>query len=142
MYRYGRQGSMFYQGQRVAKVKDWSLESRVDLLETTATDAIAPTFRPGQKDSAGSATLLYYRLGPKENGLQQPFTELLKRVHKVGAVGAGDRVRLELRVSDRPGDKIVCNVWITSATLGVAAGELASVPIRFQVDGDLIGAIS
>ena len=142
MYRYGRQGSVYYLGQRVAKVRDWSLTSTVDLLETTKTDAIAPTFRPGRKDSSGSATLLYYRLDPRTEGQQQPFTQLLRRVHKVGAVDTSDRVQLELRISDRPGDRIVCNVWITSATLGTAAGELASVPIEFQVDGDLIGAIS
>jgi hypothetical protein len=141
MHYFGRQGSLWYGGLKVAKVRDWELTSTLDLLETTTIDAYAPTFRPGRKDSSGSATLLYYRLDQREKGLQQQFTALLNKVHRTGAITVSDLVRLELRISDRSTNKIICDAWITSATLGTAAGELASVPVEFQVQGDLIEAI-
>ena len=141
MYRYGRQGSVWLRDQPVAKVRDWNVTSSVSLLETTKVDAIAPTFRPGLKDSSGSATLLYYRLDPREKGLRREFGELISRVHRVGRLDGDPPLRLELRVSNRPGDRIVCDVWITSAEFGTAAGELAEVPIDFQVNGDLKEAI-
>lgn len=142
MYRTGRHGSLWFGGLKIARVRDWSLDSNLDLLETTTLDQSAPTHRPGQSSHSGSCTLFYYRLERAEQGLQQPFTVLLNKVHRTGAVEKTDRVQLELRVSDRHGDTIRCNAWITSAGLSTAAGELVAVPISFTVDGHLLEAVS
>lgn len=142
MYRFGRHGSLRLGGQRVAKVRDWSLENSLELLETTTAADTAPTYRPGASSNSGSCTLLYYRLEAKELGKQRQFTQLLSKVHRTGPATTQDRMELELRISDRPGDTIRCNVWITSAGLSTASGELVVIPVRFTVHGHLLEAIS
>jgi len=67
----GRTGKLeFWSGSSykpVAKIRDWTLNSTVELLSTTVVDSIASTFTPGIKSATGSATLLYYRLESGES---------------------------------------------------------------------------
>jgi len=142
MYQSGRHGSLWYGGRKMARGRDWSMDSSLDLLETTTLDQTAPVSRPGMLSHSGSCTLFYYRLERAEQGLQQPFTVLLNKVHRTTAVTSSDRVQLELRVSDNAGDKIRCNAWITQVGLSTSAGELVAVPISFTVDGHLLEAVS
>ena len=138
----GRTGKLeFWDGaayKPVAKIRDWSVETSVELLSTTAIDSTAATFTPGLKSASGSATLLYYRLEAGESTRLSQFTALLGKVQKVGAVTESDRVRLRLRVSDDAADDLEFFAYITSAQVGVSTGELVTVPIQFSVDGDFL----
>jgi hypothetical protein len=134
----GRTGKLEISGKPVAKIRDWSLETSVELLSTTAIDSSAATFTPGMKSASGSATLLYYRLEPLESFAFTEFTVLLGKIQKVGAITESDRVRLKLKVGADAADDIEFNAYITSAQVGVSTGELVSVPIQFTVDGDFI----
>ena len=100
----GRTGKLeFWDGsvyKPVAKIRDWSIETSVELLSTTAIDSTVSTYTPGLKSASGSATLLYYRLETGESATLAQFTALLGKVQKVGAVTESDRVKLRLRVSD------------------------------------------
>jgi hypothetical protein len=122
----------------VAKIRDWSLESSVELLSTTAIDSTVTTFTPGMKSASGSATLLYYRLEAGESATLTQFTALLGKIQKVGAVTEADRVKLKLRVGDGAADDIEFFAYITSTQVGVSTGELVVVPIQFTVDGDFV----
>ncbi len=122
----------------VAKIRDWSLESSVELLSTTAIDSTVTTFTPGMKSASGSATLLYYRLEAGEAATLTQFTALLGKIQKVGAVTEADRVKLKLRVGDGAADDIEFFAYITSTQVGVSTGELVVVPIQFTVDGDFV----
>jgi hypothetical protein len=138
----GRTGKLeFWDGSAykpVAKIRDWSLETSVELLSTTAIDSTAATFTPGLKSASGSATLLYYRLEAGESATLTEFTALLGKIQKVGAVTETDRVKLKLRVSDSAADDIEFFAYVTSAQVGVSTGELVVVPIQFSVDGDFV----
>lgn len=138
----GRTGKLeFWDGSAykpVAKIRDWSLETSVELLSTTAIDSTAATFTPGMKSASGSATLLYYRLEAGESATLTEFTALLGKIQKVGAVTETDRVKLKLRVSDSAADDIEFFSYVTSAQVGVSTGELVVVPIQFSVDGDFV----
>ena len=138
----GRTGKLeFWDGtvyKPVAKIRDWSLESSVELLSTTAIDSTVTTFTPGMKSASGSATLLYYRLEAGESATLTQFTALLGKIQKVGAVTEADRVKLKLRVGDGAADDIEFFAYITSTQVGVSTGELVVVPIQFTVDGDFV----
>lgn len=127
--------------QQAVKLRDWSLETSLELLETTTVDTAVKSYTPGAVSATGSATLLYYRKEPGEVGIQ--FTGLLSKIMKTAAAGVGeiDRVGMVLRVGKQAGtasdikDDIAFNAYITNASIQVNTGELTSIGIQFTVDG-------
>lgn len=132
----GRTGFLVFNSKKVAKIRDWSLETTVELLSTNAIDSTFNTFTPGVKGATGSATLMYYRLEAGEDANFTQFTALLAKIMKTGQIDTGDRVFLELNVGGGPKDDIKFNAYITSAQVSVSTGELSVVPIQFTMDGD------
>jgi hypothetical protein len=143
----GRTGSLTFGGKNVAKIRDWSVETTLELLSTNTIDSAFNTFTPGVKGATGSATLMYYRLEAGESETRTQFTALLARIMKRGAIiGAtpesdGDRVFLELNVGGGAVDDIKMDAYITSAQVSVSTGELSVVPIQFTMDGDFNNVI-
>ena len=140
----GRTGSLVFNGKPVAKIRDWSLETTVELLSTNTIDSGVNTFVPGVKGATGSATLMYYKLESGESANYTEFTELLAKIMKSGdgSITTSDRVALELNVGAGSSDDIKFNAYITSASVSVSTGELSVVPINFTVDGDFTEVIS
>ena len=134
----GRTGSLVFNSKPVAKVRDWSLDTTVELLSTNTLCSASSTFTPGIKSVTGSATLVYYRLESGESASYTQFTELLAKIHKVGAITESDRVLLRLNVGGGAADDIQFYAYITSAQIGVSTGELSVVPIQFTADGDFL----
>jgi len=134
----GRSGSLVVDGKPVAKIRDWSLDTTVELISTNTVDSTSNTFVPGIKSATGSATLVYYRLEVGESASYSQFTALLGKIQKVGAVAESDRVLMELKVGTSANDNVQFYAYITSAQVAVSTGELTSVPIQFTVDGDFI----
>jgi hypothetical protein len=138
----GRSGSLVFNGRPVAKIRDWSVETTLELLSTNTIDSTSNTFTPGVKGATGSATLMYYRLETGEATNFTEFTALLSRIHKTGSIETSDRVFMELNVGAGNADDITFNAYITSASISVSTGELSVVPINFTVDGDFTQVIS
>lgn len=137
----GRSGSLVFNNKPVAKIRDWSVETTLELLSTNTIDSTSNTFTPGVKGATGSATLMYYRLEGTQSGGFTEFTELLSKIHKVGSIETSDRVLMELNAGGQLTDNIKINAYITSASISVSTGELSVVPINFTVDGDFVEAI-
>lgn len=137
----GRSGSLSYNGKPVAKIRDWSVETSVELLSTNAIDSVVNTFTPGIKSASGSATLIYYRLEPGESETKTQFTALLNQIMRAGAITATQRVFLELNVGGGSADDIKFYAYITSAQVAVSTGELSVVPIQFTMDGDFVEVV-
>ena len=121
----------------VAKVRDWSIETSLDMLETTTLENCTKTFIPSTKNTTGSATLMYYRLEASDSAFAE-FTALLTRIHKNGQILPSDRVQLTLRTGADAKDDIIFNAYITNAQISMSPNELVTVPIQFQVDGDFL----
>jgi len=140
----GRTGSLAVAGGLpVAKIKDWSLDTTVELLSTNDISSFANTFTPGVKGATGSATLLYYRLESGESASFQQFTAMLGKVMKTGAIERDtDRVFMELNVGGDTSDDIKFFAFITSASVGVSTGELSTVQIQFTMDGDFTEVVT
>lgn len=130
--------------QSVLKIRDWSIDTSLDLLETTTIDSAVKTYTPGMVSSTGSATVMYYRQEPGDVGVQ--FEQLLNKVMKTSSLGVSevDRVGIVLRAGSQPGtgldikDDIAFNAYITNASITVGTGELTSVSLQFTVDGPFI----
>ena len=130
--------------QSVLKIRDWSIETSLELLETTTIDTAVKTYTPGMVSSTGSATVMYYRVEAGDVGVQ--FEQLLNRVMKTSTAGVteSDRVGMILRAGAQPGagvdikDDIAFNAYITTAGITVGTGELTSVSLSFTVDGPFI----
>jgi len=127
--------------EKALKLRDWSLETTLELLETTTVDTAVKNYTPGSVSSTGSATVLYYRKETGEAGVQ--FDSFLNKIMKSSSTGVTttDRVGMVLRVGETGGsgsdikDDIAFNAYITNASLQVSTGELSSVAIQFTVDG-------
>lgn len=122
------------------KLRNWSLETTVELLETTTVDTAVKSYTPGACSATGSATLLYYRRESGESGVQ--FEQFLNKIMKVNKNGVTewDRVGMVLRVGKASSaadikDDIAFNAYITNASIQVGTGELTSVALQFTVDG-------
>jgi len=137
----GRTGSLVFGGKPVAKIRDWSLDTTVELLSTNTIDSAVNTFTPGIKGATGSATLMYYRLESGESASFTQFTALLGKIMKGGAVNESDRVLLQLNVGGGIADNVEFNAYITSAQVTASTGELSIVPIQFTMDGDFTDVI-
>ena len=138
----GRTGSLAFGGKPIAKIRDWSVETTVELLSTNTIDSAVNTFTPGVKGATGSATLMYYRLESGESAGFTQFTALLSKIMKCGAAEPADRVLLELNVGGAAADDIKFNAYITSAQVSVSTGELSVVPIQFTMDGDFVEVVN
>jgi hypothetical protein len=130
--------------QAVLKIRDWSIDTTLELLETTTIDTAVKRYTPGMVSSTGSATVMYYRRESGDVGVQ--FEQLLNKVMKTSNVGVteSDRVGMVLRAGSQPGvgadvkDDIAFNAYITSAGITVGTGELSSVSLQFTVDGPFL----
>ena len=128
----------------VLKIRDWSIDTSLELLETTTIDTAVKSYTPGMVSSTGSATVMYYRKEAGDVGVQ--FDQLLRKVMKTSSAGVttSDRVGLSLRAGSQAGtgtdikDDIAFNAYITSASITVGTGELTSVAIQFTVDGPFL----
>jgi hypothetical protein len=139
----GRTGSLAIAGGLpIAKIKDWSLDTTVELLSTNDISSAVNTFTPGTKGATGSATLLYYRLESGDSASYQQFTAMLGKVMKTGTIETTDRVFLDLNVGGGGSDDIKLYAYITNATVGVSTGELSTVQVQFTMDGDFVEVIT
>jgi len=146
----GRSGALYLEStgtttptasNQALKLRDWSLETTLELLETTTVDTAVKSYTPGSVSSTGSATVLYYRKDSGETGLQ--FDQFLSKIMKTASTGvsSSDRVGIILRAGSTAGtgtdikDDIAFNAYITNASMQVSTGELTSVAIQFTVDG-------
>jgi len=125
----GRTGKLRLGGSEVSKVRNWTLDTSVNMLDTTALGDTANTFTPGLFSATGSATLSYY------NGDTTDVTNLLERITKTGAITDADEVTLTFEVgSDQ---FFIANAFINSASITSSTDELTTVSFNFTINGPL-----
>lgn len=142
----GRTGRLQYRAdgasdgspEDVVKIRDWSIETTVELLSTNTIDTKANTFTPGVMGATGSATIMYYKTGTNNPNVEYFFNKVMKTS---GGVEESDRVYLELMIDNTDQDRIGFHAYITSASIGVSTGELVSGTINFTMDGTFNNAL-
>ena len=135
----GRFGSLMVGGKTVAKIRDWSLETTVEMLSTNDISSKFNSFTPGVKGATGSATLLMYRLVNENTSNTTDAFTVLRDTNIIGSKGSQkDLIEFELKVSSNASDDIVFNGFVTSSSVSVSTGELSSATINFTMDGEFI----
>lgn len=125
----GRTGKLRLGGSEVAKVRNWTLDTSVNMLDTTALGDAANTFTPGLFSATGSATLSYY------NGATTDVTDLLTKIAKTGAITDSDEVTLTFEVGTS--QSFVADAFINSASITSSTDELTTVSFNFTINGPL-----
>lgn len=127
----GRSANLQIGTSVVGKVRDWSLDTSVNLLETTALGDTAVTNTPGLFSGTGSATLSYYN----DTSTALNVTDLLDNIYKTSAVTSSDRLSLVFQVGT--GQTFSANVYISSASISVSTDEVTTASLQFTLDGPL-----
>lgn len=136
----GRDGFMTFNNVPVAKVTAYTIQSDLELLDATSLRDSIKRYVPGLQSFSGSATVLYY-LG--SNGSTEiDGAALMRRLLKSGSSGVSpaETVQLSLRFEDRDSQGlkfIEINAWLTSVSLGVSVGEVASAQISFTARDEI-----
>jgi len=125
----GRNGKLRLAGGVVSKVRDWTLDTSVTMLDTTTLGETASTFTPGLSSATGSATVMYF------NGETTDVTDLLQRITKTGAITDSDEVNLTFEVAS--GQTFVANAFINSVSITSSTDELTTASFNFTVNGPL-----
>ena len=128
-YYSGKDGSLIYNGNAVAKVNNWSISAQVETLETTALADGDRTYVPGLRTVSGSAVIFYYDDGTINGNAPKP---LLQRIIKSSSVEESDALVIKLKWGTK---EIQGTCIITSAELNCAVGEVMQASIQFQFSG-------
>jgi hypothetical protein len=138
----GRTGQLTVGGKTIAKIRDWSIETTVELISTNTIDSRFNTFVPGVAGATGSATVMYYRdTGETTNSNKKDFTQFIGNIMKTDADGVeqNDIITFRLKVDsgsvdDTGIDHVKFDGYITSMGIQVSTGEVTTVPISFSVN--------
>jgi hypothetical protein len=121
----GTHGELRWNGTKVAKVLNASINKNRDTLQTTGIGDMDDTFVYGKRSTSGSATLLYKT---DDAGT----VELMNRILNDGE--SPDRLSLILRTGQTRGT-ISGDVLISSQSESVSSGENTTVNINFVISG-------
>ena len=117
-------GEVRFQGQKVAKVTQISMETQRQTLETTGIGEMDDTFSYGKRTTSGSATLFY-----KTD--DQPTVNLMNRIFNDGETPDD----LEMTIYKGSSKSISGPALINSQGLGVSKGDNTQISISFVING-------
>jgi len=119
------QGELRWNGTKIAKVLNVSINKTRDTLQTTGIGDMDDTFAYGKRNTGGSATLLY-----KTDDLAT--TQLMNRILNDGE--SPDELTLILRKGQIQGT-LSGPVLISSQSESISVGENTTVNINFVISG-------
>ena len=136
----GRDGELRHNGNTIAKVASFSIQSSLETLEVTTLGDNDRRYIPGVVGYSGSATLLYYE---DSNG-KIAAGEVLKRIFTKDSKGVTTDAKKEMEFRFKGGKNgdtgrsIKIKAYITSASIAAATGDIMRAEIAFQGDGTLV----
>jgi len=146
MFYSGTQGEMIIDGVKAAKVRSWSINSSLGLLDTTTLGDTDATSTPGIRTNTGSCQVYYYAPIDEQtatNSCSTLINKLLKQqngsVNNPGVADEPEKVTLRLAVTESATSTAVKHVtgdvYLTSVAMTCAVGEVLSADVAFQCDG-------
>ena len=117
------------------KVRDWSLQTNLSLLEITTLGDNHRDYVPGVVGYTGNATLLYYKGSDNQVQVSNWLHDSGMRASAEG-VTTDEKVELQLRLQDGANYRAIqLKAYITSASIGVTVGDVVSTEFTFTVCG-------
>jgi hypothetical protein len=124
----GTSGELRFQGVRVGKCREFSLDISRDALETTVLGQWDRTFIEGIRGATGTTTVLYDRDDGAMRGL----------VNSVFRNNDGPQP-IDLVLSTAVGAELKVNAIVTSVSTPVSVGAVIACSVSFQVSGPIGG---
>ena len=124
----GTSGELRFQGVRVGKCREFSLDISRDALETTVLGQWDRTFIEGIRGATGTTTVLYDRDDGAMRGL----------VNSVFRNNDGPQP-MDLVLSTAVGAELKVNAIVTSVSTPVSVGAVIACSVSFQVSGPIGG---
>jgi hypothetical protein len=129
-------------GYQVAKIRSWTLNSASEVIETTSLGDQTKTYAPSMTSNDGSATLLFYEQDADSAYLADiyEYMDILFPVTKPREVAMSLLISRGTYTSDGSDwwkTNFAFNAFVTSASVGVAFGEVVTVDVNFTVNGPL-----
>jgi len=137
----GSNGELIIDGQKAARVANWSFNSNLALLDTTSLADTDRTVIPGTRSTTGSCTLFYYADdGTGKNSASELIDKLIKvrtRGSEPGKAAEAEMVTLKLRIADGStvGRFLTGTAYLTSVQMTMAVGEVLSAVCSFEFNG-------
>lgn len=135
---------------RIAKVRNWTLNSSSEVVETTALGDAVKTFSPSITSGEGSATLMFYEDDSSNRGAsaQKDTFELIdilfprgtppRVVLNLAVDGSATGSSLDVGGAALWKTNFLFNAYITGASIGVNYGEVVTIDTSFTIDGPLL----
>tara|TARA_B100001939_G_C16795950_1_gene553445 strand:+ start:241 stop:633 length:393 start_codon:yes stop_codon:yes gene_type:complete len=120
----GKDGSFKFDGQTQIRVKSWSIDASLAMLEVTRLGDDAVQNEAGLKSFTGSATLMYH---DDDTTLSSMLDNIFTKDEPTKAAA----------VFEWGAKRIKFNAFITSATLGMSTGEIMTADVSFTNADDL-----
>lgn len=130
LFYTGSRGALKLNGEKLAKVRDWTIDGKMTTVDIAALDEAEPRYRTLKRSFDGTCSLIYY----KDADEFIDASLIVGAVFSVGAVDPDKSLQLELRADDM---SLVFDAVITSAKLGVSVGAVMMAEIGFSVSGSL-----
>lgn len=121
----GKDGVIVFNNNLQTRVRNWSVQTNVDMLETTDLGASERNYIAGLKSATGSATIMYH---DDNNNLSTILSSSI-------TAGTPYPARLELRWGARDLD---FNAYINSVSITCSTGEIMTADISFTMTGDYL----
>jgi len=118
----------------IGKLKTWSLDISNDVLDTSVLGSPGKTFIAGPTTATGTATLMYYKEDSNTTNMSD-ISDLSKIIfNSAGAT----RVLMRLGIDSGKTNCFDLYAYITGASLASNYGEIVTVDVSFQMDGQFI----
>ena len=122
----GQYGTLKFNNLTQVNVRNWSVTTTVDTLETTDLGDRKRHYIPGLESATATATIMYH----DDN---TSLRNILDTSIKNAATGSPAPHKLELKWS---GKDLDFEAYITSVTITCAVGDVMTADVSFQMTGD------
>lgn len=129
----GKHGSLTFDGNAIARVRDWSFSGQAETFDITNLGDNARRYDSHLKAGSGSCTIFY---NDDTDGNIVKILNSTIRGPGAGGPQAG-KFKLQWKRSGR-NNFLEFNAFITSVDLGVSAGEVMTASLQFQMSEDYI----
>ena len=137
----GKEGELFIDALKVAKVRSWSFSFNQAVLETVSLEDTDRTIIHGTRSYTGSASVYYYQ--DVAGGGAGHLSTLINNIIKTGTTnGDGSNAesvamtfRLKIKDGSTAGRFIEFSAIPTNLNITSAVGEVTAADISFEVNG-------
>jgi len=124
----GSSGELRYNGLRIGKCREYTLNISRDALETTTLGSNDRSYVPGVRGTTGSATILYDK---DDAGTMAVLNSIFDNSTAVG------EVRFIFNTAET--NALEVDAFITQVSTPVSVGEVTACSVNFQASGSFNG---